>query len=515
MYAKNIYGNSYEGERKMTTTEALEYYRKKIKQIHALNHAQGVMYVDAVTAAPMDSAEGRGETMEYLANLSYEAENDPGLKEAASYLSAHKDELNAQDRREIEVFLRNNEYISNIPQTEYAAYNVLLNKAEAVWHKAKQENDFASFAPYLKEIFETNKRFAGYYKPDKDPYDVQLDLFEKGLTKEKADEFFDALRAKIVPLLKKVMAKPQVDDSFLRRPFPMEAQRKFSDYLMDVITIDPNRCTLRETEHPFTNAFNKKDVRITTHYHEDNVLSSVFSVIHEGGHALYELHSGDNLEGTVLSGGVSMGVHESQSRLYENLIGRSRAFIGLIFPRMQELFSEQLSGVTADEMYLAANRAEPSLIRTEADELTYCLHIMVRYEIEKALFAGTVAVEELPRVWNEKYKEYLGIEVPSDREGVLQDSHWAGGNVGYFPSYALGSAYGAQILAKMRETVDIDSVVKGGDLMPITNWLEENIWQYGGLYDPMELLERCCGAPFDPTYFTDYLEKKFTEIYQL
>lgn len=499
----------------MTVSEALEYYRGKQKEIHALSHAMGVLYYDAVTAAPPESDEGRGETMEYLSNLEYEAANDPKLKEAAEFLSANKDELNAQDRREIEVFLRGNEYISSIPQDEYVAYTVLLNKAEAVWHKAKAENDFASFAPYIRDIFETNKRFAKYYKPDKAPYDVQLDLFEKGLTMEKADAFFDALRSKIVPLLKKVMAKPQVDDSFLKKTFPAEQQRKFSDYLMDVITIDRNRCSIGETEHPFTDGFNKKDVRITTHYHEDNVLSSMFSVIHEGGHALYELHSGDELEGTVLSGGVSMGIHESQSRLYENIIGRSRPFVDLIFPKMQELFPEQFKNVTAEQMFLAANKAEPSLIRTEADELTYCLHVMVRYEIEKGLFDGSIEVDDLPRVWNEKYKEYLGIDVPSDREGVLQDSHWAGGNVGYFPSYALGSAYGAQIMAKMMETVDVDAVVASGDLHPITDWLEANIWKFGGTYDPMDLLERCCGAPFDPSYFTDYLENKFTEIYDL
>lgn len=499
----------------MTVNEALEYYRKKQDEIHALSHAMGVLYYDSVTIAPADSAEGRGKTMEYLSNLEYEAANDPKLKEAAEYLSAHKDELSAQDRREIEVFLRENEYISSIPQDEYVAYTVLLNNAETVWHKAKAENDFASFAPYIRDIFETNKRFAGYYKPGETPYNVQLGLFERGLTIEKADAFFNALRSKIVPLLQKVMAQPQVDDSFLAKTFPAEAQRKFSDYLMQVMTIDRNRCSIGETEHPFTDGFNNKDVRITTHYHEDNVLSSMFSVIHEGGHALYELHSADELEGTVLSGGVSMGIHESQSRLYENIIGRSRPFISLIFPKMQELFSEQLAGVTAEQMYLAANKVQPSLIRTEADELTYCLHVMVRYEIEKGLFDGSIDVDDLPRIWNEKYKEYLGIDVPSDREGVLQDSHWAGGNVGYFPSYALGSAYGVQMMVKMLETVDVDQVIESGDLTPITDWLTEHIWKFGGTYDPMDLLERCCEAPFDPEFFTEYLERKFSDIYDL
>ena len=319
-----------------------------------------------------------------------------------------------------------------------------------------------------------------------------------------------------VEMLKRVMARPQVDDSFIwGKCYPTEIQRKFSDYLMDVITINKDRCSIGETEHPFTTFFNKKDVRITTHYHEETPIYSMYSVIHEGGHALYELHSADELEGTLLSGGVSMSIHESQSRFMENYIGRSREFIGLIFPKMQELFPEQLAGVTPEQMYLAVNKAEPSLIRTEADELTYALHVLVRYEIEKSLFDGSISVEELPAVWNAKYKEYLGIEVPDDKRGVLQDSHWSGGNVGYFPSYALGSAYGAQMLAKMRQSVDVEGAIRSGDLRPITGWLEEHIWKFGCLYDPMELLERALGEPFNPRYFTDYLEEKFTAIYGL
>ena len=500
----------------MTTQEALKIYREKIAQMEALGHAMGVLHYDGETAAPHDSAEGRGKTLEYLSGCAYEIETGKELTEAAAFLNEHKDELNAQDRREIEVFLRENEFTASIPQDEYVGYVALLNKASAVWHKAKLASDFASFAPIVKEIFETNVRFAKYYKPDQAPYDTQLSRYERGLTMEKTDAFFNALKERIVPLLKKVMAKPQVDDSFIwGKTYPTEVQRKFSDYLMDVLTIDKNRCTIGETEHPFTTMFNKKDVRITTHYHEETPIYSMYSVIHEGGHALYELHSGDELEGTVLSGGVSMSLHESQSRFMENYIGRSRPFIDLVFPKMQELFPEQLKDVTAEQMYLAVNKAEPSLIRTEADELTYALHVLVRYEIEKGLFDGSIRAEDLPEIWNAKYKEYLGVDVPCDREGVLQDSHWSGGNVGYFPSYALGSAYGAQMLAKMKETVDVDAAVASGDLSPITGWLEEHIWKYGKLYDPMDLLERAVGAPFDPKYFTDYLEEKFTRIYNL
>ncbi len=500
----------------MTTQEALQTFRAKIEELHALNHAMGVLQYDGETVAPPASAEGRGKTLEYLSGLAYEIETGPELNRAADFLAAHNDELSAQDRREVEVFRRETEFTASIPQAEYVGYVTLLNRASAVWHKAKAENDYSSFAPVVQEIFDTNVRFARYYKPDQAPYDVALGRYERGLTMQKADAFFAALRERIVPLLKQVQSRPQVDDSFIwNKTYPIEAQRKFSDYLMDLITIDRERCSIGETEHPFTTNFNKKDVRITTHYHEQTPIYSMYSVIHEGGHALYELHSGDELEGTLLAGGVSMSIHESQSRFMENIIGRSRGFVQVILPKLHELFPEQLGDVTAEQLYLAVNKAEPSLIRTEADELTYALHVMVRYEIEKGLFDGSIRAEDLPRIWNAKYKEYLGIDVPDDRRGVLQDSHWSGGNVGYFPSYALGSAYGAQMLAEMKKTVDVDAAVASGDLRPVTRWLEDHVWRFGAMYDPMDLLERAVGAPFDPRYYTDYLEEKFGSIYNL
>ena len=228
-----------------------------------------------------------------------------------------------------------------------------------------------------------------------------------------------------------------------------------------------------------------------------------------------EMGSDEELAYTVLDGGVSMGIHESQSRFYENILGRSEAFIRYIFPKLQECFPEQMGGYTAEEVYRAINLVTPSLIRTEADEVTYCLHVMVRYELEKRVISGELAVKDLPAEWNRLYREYLGVEVPDDKRGVLQDSHWSGGGIGYFPSYALGSAYGAQLLAKMKETVDVEACLSKGDFAPINDWNREHIWKYGCLLKPNELLEGVLGAEFDPTFYTDYLEKKFTEIYQL
>ena len=284
---------------------------------------------------------------------------------------------------------------------------------------------------------------------------------------------------------------------------------------MKTLGLDRNYCGIAETEHPFTTNFNNKDVRITTHYYENSLASSMYSVIHEGGHALYELNADDQYNATVLSGGVSMGIHESQSRFYENLIGRSRPFIHAIFPSIKSFFPEQLQDVDEEMFYRAVNKAQPSLIRTESDELTYSLHIMVRYEIEKQLISGALSVSDVPARWNELYREYLGVEVPNDRQGCLQDSHWSGGSIGYFPSYALGSAYGAQMLCCMQQELgDIYADVAKGDLSRITGWLEAHIHKYASFKKPGVLFADACGK-FDPKYYTDYLTKKFTALYQL
>ena len=234
-------------------------------------------------------------------------------------------------------------------------------------------------------------------------------------------------------------------------------------------------------------------------------------MIHEGGHALYDTGSARDLAFTVLDGGTAMSIHESQSRFYENIIGRSRAYCKYIFPKLQELFPEQMEGRTAEEFYLAVNKAEPSLIRTEADELTYSLHVMIRYELEKRVMAGELEVKDLPAEWNRLYKEYLGVDVPDDKHGLLQDSHWSGGMVGYFPSYALGNAYGAQFFAKMKETVDVDACIEKGDFSPVNDWNREHIWQYGSLYTPAQVLDRVLGEPFDAQYYIDYLTEKYSD----
>ncbi|MDO4544242.1 MAG: carboxypeptidase M32 [Clostridia bacterium] len=491
-------------------------FRELLDKIQAYGHAMSKMYYDSVTVMPKRGNEAVGRTLGVLSEEEYKLSTSEELKSCTKELLAHKDELDAITAREAELTWESFSKLEKIPMDEYVQYQMDVNTAQGVWHEAKVKSDFAMFAPHLEKLVKFNRNMARYIDPEKPPYDVLLDEYEKGMTMEKLDEFFAKVRAGVVPLLKAVMERGRkIDVSFLEKDFAIDKQREFSEFLMKLMRMDKERSAIGETEHPFTINFTKNDVRITTHYHEDMLLSSLYSVVHEAGHATYELNIGDELAMTTLGTGVSMGVHESQSRFYENIIGRSREFVGLIYGELVRLFPQEMEGVTEEQLYLAVNRAQPSLIRTEADELTYALHVMVRYEIEKKLIAGEIEVAELPKLWNELYKEYLGVDVPDDKNGVLQDSHWSGGSFGYFPSYAIGSAYAAQLLSVMEEEMDVFAQVKSGDLQPIIDWLTCRIYKFGCLKKPGELIEQACGKPFDPQYYIDYLTKKFTEVYKL
>ena len=358
---------------------ALEKLGELEATVSAYQHAMNVMSVDASTAAPEDSAQARGKAMAVLSGVIYGLKANLESREVGEYLTAHKEELSERDARRAQLWLKSCMQLSRIPQEEYVAYQVLLNEADGVWRKAKNTNDFELFAPVLEEIVAYNRKFAGYYNPDIPAYDALLNEYEEGLTMQTLDVFFASLREALVPLVHAIAQKPKTDAAFLYTYYPIDKQREFSDYLMEVMGIDRARCAIAETEHPFTAGMNNHDVRITTHYYDHDVSSSMFSVIHEGGHALYELGGADENNGTVLMGGASMSIHESQSRFYENIVGRSEAFVRMIFPKMQALFPEQLEGVSLEAMHRAVNRVEPSLIRIEADEMTYPMHIMVRY----------------------------------------------------------------------------------------------------------------------------------------
>ncbi len=486
------------------------------KKMAAYSHALGLLSYDGETTAPSATVENREVTMAILNEESYKLTTSKKTIELLEELDRRKEELNEQEKRMVYLLLKNQRDMQKVPMDEYIAFQSLLVQSGAVWHEAKEKNDWKIFEPYLEQIFTTIKKFAGYLDPSKDPYDYWLNEFEDGTSRAMLDEFFEKLRSHIVPLLKKIESKPQVDDSMRYGHFDVHKQEELSEYLMELEGLDLSHVGISTTEHPFTTSLGSHlDERITTHYQENDFASSMFSVIHEGGHALYDTGSRKEYAFTVLDGGVSMGIHESQSRFYENIIGRSKEFCEYVFPKLKELFPEHMDKYTANDFYLAMNKAEPSLIRTEADELTYALHIMVRYEIEKKVMAGEMKVSEIPCEWNRLYKEYLGVDVPNDKEGCLQDTHWSGGAIGYFPSYALGSAYGAQFLSKMKESVDVDKCVKEGNFKPINDWNKEHIWQFGCLYKPGELFEKAAGDKFNADYFIKYLEDKYTEIYKL
>lgn len=498
-----------------SVAQALEQLQKLSKTYMAYTHAMGILELDAATAAPSGSWEGRGVTSGILSEVMYNLIADPANGELIAYLQEHTDALDAVQQRELEVLNKNYQQMNRIPAEEFVAFTVLCNDAQANWEKAKKADDFSIFQPYLEKIISYQKKFAGYYNPNIPAYDALLNEYEEGMTMEVLDQFFAQLRSAIVPLVEKIRSREMKTFAFEQCSYPAGVQKKFSDFLMELMQLDRNYCGIAESEHPFTMNFNSKDVRITTHYYEDNFLSSMFSVVHEGGHALYELGAEEKYDYTLLSGGTSMGIHESQSRFYENLIGRSRAFASYVLPKLKELFPQQMGETDLDSFYHAINRVEPSLIRIEADELTYCLHIMVRYEIEKQLIGGTLEVKDVPAVWNRLYEEYLGVQVPSDAKGCLQDVHWSFGNLGYFPSYALGSAYGAQMIAVMQQELgDVFADVEKGDLSRVTGWLREHIHKYASFKKPGQVFEDACGK-FDARFYTDYLTMKYSELYNL
>ena len=499
----------------MTVNEAIEKLYAWQSKMSAYVHAMSLIYYDGSTTAPKGTAQNRAHALSILSEETYKLSTSDDVVSMLEFLDENKQSLSEKDARIVYLALKDIKEMKKIPMDEYVAYQELMVEADDVWHTAKETSDFELFRPVLEKIFDTTKKFAAYCAPEMLPYNYCLNKYEEGLTMDKCDEFFAALRAKIVPLIKKIADAKQVDNSCIKGDFDEISQQKFSLELMRTMGIDLDHCGLGTTEHPFTTSIGSHhDVRITTNYDRYDLSNSMFSVIHEGGHALYDMHSDDEYAYTLLDGGVSMGIHESQSRFYENLLGRSRAFINYIFPKMQACFPS-LENATAEDVYRAINLVTPSLIRTEADEVTYCLHVMIRYELEKRVIGGTLEVKDLPHEWNRLYKEYLGVDVPDDRRGVLQDSHWSGGGIGYFPSYALGSAYGAHLLAKMKQNVDVENCLAEGNFAPINEWNREHIWRHGCLKNPAVLLQEALGEPFDPTYYTDYLEKKYSEIYGL
>ena len=488
-------------------------YRSKMQ---ALGYASYIFSWDSETEAPVGCLEERSKQVGILSEMSYKLERSDEYIETVKTLFEHLNELDGVLKVEIKKVHKNLMESLKIPMEELVEYSILISKAQSIWADAKVNNDYNKFAPTLDEIIKFNKRYVKYLETEKlSGYNVLLDMYEEGMTKESYDKFFSLLKEEIVPLVHKINDLPKVECSFKDQLFDINKQKEFANYLMDVMCFDKSRGLMKESEHPFTSGYGTSDVRITNHYYEDLLISSIFSCIHELGHATYEQQCDPLLDSTLVGGGTSMAMHESQSRFYENIVGRSYEFWIRHYPKLKSIFSDELKDVTLDEFYKHINNVECSLIRTEADELTYPLHIMVRYEIEKLIIESDIDVYELPKLWNKLYKEYLGIDVPNDKQGILQDVHWAGGSFGYFPTYALGSAYGAQLLDAMKKDLDFEKVIGEENLKAINEWLKNKIHIYGATKTPDELMNIATGKSFDASYFVEYLKNKFSKLYNL
>lgn len=493
-----------------------EKLEEQLKRAQALQAASTIFSWDNETLAPEGAVE---KTSVYMGQLSMEymkVMTSPEIKEAAKALEGGEG-LTEVQQSIAEKVRKDIHDMDVIPPEEYQAYSELTAKAGTVWAKAKKQNDYSLFAPVLKDLISYQRKFAGYRAKDGQRlYDVLLEDYEEGFTMKELDRFFDRMRKEIVPLLKEVRKKlDMIDSSAVFQEYDIEKQKEFSRFLAEYLGFDFTKGVLGESEHPFTDSLHNEDVRITNHYYPDNLESAIFSVIHETGHALYEGGNSDEVTMTPVQGGASCGMHESQSRMFENVIGRSRAFWEPIYGKLQETFPEQLENLPLEDFIRIINRVHPDLIRTEADELTYCLHIMVRYEMEKKMIEEECSVEDLPEMWNSLYEEYLGIRPETDTEGILQDVHWSFGGFGYFPSYALGNAFASQIYAQMEKDLEVEQLLKEGNLKPIREYLKEHIHQYGASRKTRRLLKDLTGEEFNPDYYVDYLKNKYTALYEL
>lgn len=489
-----------------------ERFRELMREKKTIDSTLAVLHWDIETTAPKMGQEHLSEMIGYLSLKSYEITTSREFIELLEFLREEENYLTEIEKKEIHELLDEVEKLRKIPPQEYKEYSELTASAQGIWAEAREKNDFKMFQEDLKKIFDYTIRFAKYRGGDENLYNIILDDYEKGMDIEKLDEFFAALKKEIVPLLKKIMERGVDYEALIKGEVSKEKQKEFSNFLAEYLGFDFNRGILAESAHPFTLTVNRDDVRITTRYIKDLPLSSVFSTIHESGHAIYEQGIDESLKDTVLCDGTSMGIHESQSRFYENIVGRSEEFWKKIYPEARKHY-EYLNGVSFEDFIKGINSVQPSLIRVEADELTYSLHVMVRYEIEKGLFTGEFEVEKLPEIWNRKMEEYLGTVPVDDRVGVLQDVHWSCGLIGYFPSYALGNAYAAQLYHTMKKELDVEKILELGEMEKIKNWLHEKIHRYGKMKTPRELIKDITGEDLNPRYYIDYLKDKYSKVY--
>ena len=493
---------------------------KQLKEIQAeltnLGNAASVLGWDQVTYMPTGGAEDRGNALSTMSKIMHMKSTDPKIGEMLEEIEPQVKELDpdSDDARWFKVSKRNYEQNTKLPVEFVMKLTMETSMAQMRWQEAREKSDFSLFQPNLETIVELMKEGAGYFAPYDHIYDPLLDMYEPGMKTADVKKIFNDLRPKQVELIQAITDAKQVDDSFLDQKYPKQAQWDFGVELLNAIGFDFNRGRQDYSAHPFTTSFGLNDVRITTRISETDLISGMMSTLHEGGHGLYELGGDPAHAHDALRGAASLAIHESQSRMWENLIGRSMPFWQQFYPRLKSFFPSQLENVSLEQWYRGINKVEPSMIRVEADEATYNMHIMLRLEIEMGLIEGKIKVADLPDYWNTKMQEYLGITPSNDAEGVLQDVHWSNGLFGYFSTYALGNLVSVQLWEVMLKDMPnmLDQIAKG-EFKEILSWLREKIHVHGSKYEPQELVEKVTGSKITAEPYIQYLTDKYSEIY--
>ena len=501
----------------MPSKVALEELRLRLREISDLSAVSSVLHWDQTTFMPVGGALSRSRQLALLGRLSHERATDPELGALLNRLIPYAESLppGHDDRALIEVAQRDYDLALRVPAefSERAAGH--MSKTYAAWVAARPRNDFAALKELLETTLVLSREYCEFF-PDSDHIaDPLIDAADHGMTVARIRPVFAELRTGLISLLDRISDSKQVDDGALRNHFPSAQQTKFSSTVIQAMGYDFDRGRLDPTAHPFMTRFAHGDVRITTRTNESFLGEHLFVTIHEAGHALYEQGTCADDDGTPLGSGTSSGMHESQSRLWENIVARSPEFWSYWYPELQTQFPEQLQNVQLHEFYNAINRVQPSLIRTDADEVTYNLHVMLRFELELDLLEGNISITDLPNTWNERYRTDLGVSVPDDRDGVLQDVHWYAGFIGgAFQGYTLGNIIGAQLFdAALRDTPEISAQIGRGEYQPLHDWLRKNIYRIGRRRTPDQLIADVTGGPLDAKPLLNRLQTKFSNIY--
>jgi carboxypeptidase Taq len=488
----------------------------RIREVADLRHTADLLEWDERVCMPSGGAPTHGEMLSTVRKLAHErftAAEVGRLLDAAAREVASADP-GADGTRLVAVTARDYRKATQVPATFVAQQAEAVSAAQHAWGEARAKNDFASFRPHLERVIALKRQYVSFFPPADHPYDVLLDDYEPGMKTAEVKVILDELRAGQVEFLRAIAASTQIDDSCLRVPYAEADLYKFAVEVITKFGFDWERGRQDKSTHPFATAIGSNDVRITTRFMERYPFSLLFGTMHETGHALYEQGVSRTHHRTQLEGGASLGVHESQSRLWENLVGRSRPFWEYFYPTLQGRFPAQLRGITLDHFYRAINKVQPSLIRVEADEATYNLHVMMRVELEMAVVEGKLDVEGLPAAWNNLMEEYLGVRPPDDATGVLQDIHWSAGLLGYFATYTLGNLISAQLWERFGAVhPERDTSIRRGDFSQLLSWLRSEVHQYGRKYQPQELVQRAAGSKIDPGPYLRYMRGKFGEIY--